>query len=56
MKRSMSKPITIKQCRDLRMYVTEFTKGCLLTEDEYNAIMIVLGKAADRLEKEGKIN
>ncbi len=50
----MSKEITIKQCRDLRMYINEFTSGCMLTEDEYNAIMVILAKAADRLEKEGR--
>lgn len=51
----MSKEITIKQCRDLRMCINEFTSGCLLTEDEYNAIMLILARAADRLEKEGKV-
>lgn len=51
----MSKEITVKQCRDLRMYINEFTSGCLLTEDEYNAIMLILAKASERLEKEGRV-
>ena len=51
----MAKEITMKQCRDLRMYINEFTNGCLLTDDEYNAIVLILAKAADRLEKEGRV-
>lgn len=43
--------IGIKECRDLRMCINEFTKGCILTKGEYRDIMIVLGRAADRLEK-----
>lgn len=39
--------IGIKECRDLRMYIHEFTKGCVLTKGEYRDIMIVLGRAAD---------
>lgn len=52
---SVAKEITMKQCRDLRLYIKEFTNGCMLTEDEYNAIILILGKAADRLEKEGRV-
>ncbi|MEG1505718.1 MAG: hypothetical protein RR369_05225 [Lachnospiraceae bacterium] len=48
--------IGIKECRDLKMYIQEFTKGCILTKDEYIAIMAVLGKAAERLEKAELIN
>jgi len=47
--------IGIKECRDLRMYIHEFTKGCVLTKGEYRDIMIVLGRAADRLEKSGQV-
>ena len=47
--------IGIKECRDLRMYIHEFTKGCVLTKDEYRDIMIVLGRAAERLEKLGQV-
>lgn len=47
--------IGIKECRELRQYIHEFTTGCILTKSEYLAIMIVLGRAADRLEKEGRV-
>jgi hypothetical protein len=47
--------IGIKECRDLRLYINEFTRGCILTKNEYLEIMIVLGRAADRLEKEGRV-
>ena len=47
--------ISIKQCRDLRAYIHEFTSGCLLTQDEYNDIISVLVRAAERLEKEGMV-
>ena len=47
--------IEIKECRDLRMYINEFTKGCILTKSEYRDIMVVLGRAANRLEKSGKV-
>ena len=49
------KMIDIKECRDLRMYIHEFTKGCVLTKREYRDIMIVLGRAADRLENSGQV-
>lgn len=47
--------IGIKECRDLRMYINEFTKGGVLTKREYLDIMIVLARAADRLEKTGQV-
>lgn len=47
--------IGIKECRELRQYINEFTSGCILTKNEYLAIMMVLGRAADRLEKEGRV-
>lgn len=47
--------IGIKECRDLRMYIHEFTKGCVLTKSEYQDIMRVLGRAADRLERSGQV-
>ena len=47
--------IGIKECRDLRMYINEFTKGCILTKGEYQDIMIVLGRVAYRLEKSGQV-
>lgn len=48
--------IGIKECRELRLYMQEFTKACILTKSEYSRIMIVLGEAAERLEREGLIN
>lgn len=45
--------ISIQQCRDLRAYIHEFTSSCMLTENEYNDIISVLARAAERLEKEG---
>ena len=47
--------IGIKECRELRLYINEFTRGCILTKNEYLAIMLVLGNAADRLEKSGQV-
>lgn len=47
--------IGIKECKDLRMYINEFTRGCILTKNEYQDIMIVLGRAADRLVKSGQL-
>ena len=46
--------ITMKQCRDLRMMIMELTRGCMLTEDEYRQFCIVINKALERMEKEGK--
>lgn len=47
--------IEIQECRELRMYIHEFTRGCILTKGEYHDIMLVLGRAADRLEKSGQV-
>lgn len=44
--------IGIKECRELRAYMNEFTKACILTRNEYMEIMKVLGRACDRLEKQ----
>ena len=46
------KLITISQCRDLRMAMTELTRGCMLTEDEYRKFCIVINKVLERMEKE----
>ena len=48
------KMITISQHRALRMMINELTKGCMLTEDEYRQFCIVINKALERMEKEGK--
>lgn len=53
---SNSKLITISQCRDLRMTMTELTHGCILTEDEYRQFCVVINKVLNRLEKEEKQN
>lgn len=47
--------IGIKECRDLRMYIHEFTKCCVLTKGEYRDIMKVLGRVAERLEESGQV-
>lgn len=44
--------ISIKECRDLRMYIQEFTNGCILTKREYLDIMVVLYRVINRLDKE----
>lgn len=46
------KMITISQCRTLRMMINELTKGCILTEDEYRQLCIVINKILSRMEKE----
>lgn len=50
------KMITMKQCRDLRMMMTELTRGCMLTEDEYRQLCIVINKVLNRLEEEERQN
>lgn len=50
------KLITISQCRDLRMAMTELTRGCMLTEDEYRQFCIVINKVLNRLEEEERQN
>ena len=44
--------ITMKQCRDLRMMMTELTRGCMLNEDEYREFCIVINKVLNRMEEE----
>ena len=51
-----SKLITISQCRDLRMAMTELTRGCMLTEDKYRQFCIVINKVLNRLEEEERQN
>lgn len=53
---SNKKLITISQCRDLRMMMTELTRGCILTEDEYRQFCIVINKVLNRLEEEERQN
>lgn len=48
--------VSIKQCRDLRKLTAEFTRGCILTVNEYQRILAVYAEACDRLEKEGVID
>ena len=53
---SNSKPITISQCRDLRMMIMELTRGCMITQDEYRQLCVVINKVLNRMEKEEKQN
>ena len=48
--------INMKQCRDLRMMIMELTRGCMLTEDEYRKLCIVINKVLNRLEEEERQN
>lgn len=52
----MSNPklITMSQCRDLRMMMTELTRGCMLTEDEYREFCILINKVLNRMDKEAR--
>ena len=50
------KMITMKQCRDLRMMMTELTRGCMITQDEYRQLCVVINKILSGMEKEGKQN
>lgn len=49
---SSPKLITMSQCCDLRMMMTELTRGCMLTEDEYREFCIVINKVLNRMEAE----
>ena len=44
--------ITMKQCRDLRMMIMELTQGCMITQDEYRQLCVVINKILSRMEKE----
>lgn len=44
--------ISISQCRNLRMMMTELTRGCMLAEDEYCDFCIVINKVLNRMEEE----
>lgn len=44
--------ITMKQCRDLRMMIMELTRGCMITQDEYRHLCVVINKILSRMEKE----
>ena len=44
--------ITIRQCRDLRMMIMELTQGCMITQDEYRQLCVVINKILSRMEKE----
>ena len=46
--------ITIRQCRDLRMMIMELTRGCMITQDEYRQLCVVINKILSRMEKEEK--
>ena len=48
------KMITMKQCHDLRMMIMELTRGCMITQDEYRQLCIVINKVLNRLEEEEK--
>lgn len=47
--------ITIGQCHKLRELTQAFTSSPLLTQDEFDDILLVYARAADRLEKEGRV-
>ena len=49
---SNQKLITMSQCRDLRMMMTELTRGCMLTEDKYRDFCIVINKVLNRMEED----
>ena len=53
---SNQKLITMSQCRDLRMMMTELTHGCILTEDEYRKFCDLINKVLNRLEEEERQN
>lgn len=44
--------IAMKQCRDLRMMIMELTRGCMITQDEYRQLCVVINKILGRMEKE----
>ena len=46
------KMITMKHCRDLRMMIMELTRGCMITQDEYRQLCVVINKVLNRMEKE----
>ena len=48
--------INMKQCRDLRMMIMELTRGCMIKQDEYRQLCIVINKILSRMEKEEKQN
>lgn len=49
---SNSKPITMSQCRNLRMMINQLTQGRMFAEDEYREFCIVINKVLNRLDKE----
>ena len=49
---SNPKLITMSQRRDLRMMMTELTRGRMLTEDECRVFCIVINKVLNRMEAE----
>lgn len=44
--------ITPTQCGDLRMMIMELTRGCMITQDEYRQLCVVINKILSRMEKE----
>lgn len=44
--------ITMAQCLDLRMMIMELTRGCMITQDEYRQLCVVINKILGRMEKE----
>ena len=50
------KMITMKQYRDLRMMIMELTRGCMITQDEYRQLCVVINKILSRLEEEERQN
>lgn len=44
--------ITMKQCRDLLMMIMELTRGCMIKQDEYRQLCVVINKILGRMEKE----
>ena len=48
----MKEMITISQFHDLRRMITELTRRCMLTEDEYREFCIVINKVLNRMEED----
>ena len=44
--------ITISQFHDLRRMITELTRRCMLTEDEYREFCVLINKVLNRMEED----
>lgn len=50
----MKEMITISQFHDLRRMITELTRRCMSTEDEYREFCVLINKVLNRMEAEEK--